>query len=78
MMEVVGPLVTLFSYLRDKPELLATALALTAWWLERTERKEQTKINLDLQGKMLEALGEVKDAVAQGNLLLQILTRGRN
>lgn len=76
-MEVVGPVALMLDYLAKRPELAYAAVMTIMWWLERTERKDQTKVNLDLQAKMLEALGEVKDAVAQGNLLLQILTRGR-
>lgn len=71
------PFGILIGFLKDRPELFIMVFPTVMWWLERQERKDQTKINLDLQGKMLEALGEVKDAVAQGNLLLQILTRGR-
>lgn len=76
-MEVVGPVVTLLDWLSRRPELAYAAAMTVLWWLERTERKDQTKINLDLQKLMLDALSEVKDAVSQGNLLLQILTRGR-
>lgn len=76
-MESVG-LGMFVRWIIDKPELFIMLFPTTMWWLERTERISQTKINLDLQGKMLEALGEVKDAVAQSNLLLQILTRGRS
>lgn len=76
-MEPVTMLTYLVNVIKDNPTLFVVIFPTIMWWLERTERKDQTKINLDLQGKMLEALGEVKDAVAQGNLLLQILTRGR-
>lgn len=76
-MDPIG-LGAILGWIKEKPELFVVLFPTLMWWLERQERIKQTDVNLSLQGKMLEALGEVKDAVAQGNLLLQILTRGRS
>lgn len=76
-MDPIG-LGAILGWIKEKPELFVVLFPALMWWLERQERIKQTDVNLSLQGKMLEALGEVKDAVAQGNLLLQILTRGRS
>lgn len=38
---------------------------------------EERKLNNDLQTKTLTLMGEMKTAVSNGNLLLEMLTRGR-
>lgn len=65
---------------------LALALIICMIWLAIEIRRhtakdkiiaEKDKINLELQQKMLELYGETKIAVSNGNLLLEMLTRGR-
>lgn len=65
---------------------LALALVIILFWLSIEIRRnsakdkliaEKDKENALFQTKMLEVIGEVKTAVSNGNLLLEMLTRGR-
>lgn len=74
-MESVGPLLDI---LKERPDLFLTAFLVIIWWLERTERRTQQKVNSELQTKMLDQISETKSALTEIRALLQILTRGRH
>lgn len=67
----------LFDFLKARPDLFVTAFVLGMWWLERGERKEQAKVNHDLQEKFVAALNEMQKGVDQTNMLLQLAIRER-
>lgn len=74
-MEPIGPLL---EFLKTRPDLFITAFILFNWWLERTERKTQQKLNADLQQKMIIQADETKNTLTEIKVLLQVLTRGRH
>lgn len=66
----------LFALLQDNPLFFAIGFATIAWWLERTERVAQQKINAELQTSMIQALEDVKSAITHNSTLLQFLGGG--
>ena len=74
-MEPIGPLL---DFLKNRPDLFVVAFILFNWYLERTERKAQQKINADLQEKMSDVMEQSTSALGEIKILLQVLTQGRH
>ena len=74
-METFGPLLEI---LKNRPDIFVSAFILGNWWLERKERQRMQNVNETLQDKILTLNVETKEALAEMNILLQILTRGRH
>lgn len=68
---------TLYDILKSRPDLFVTALLLLAYISERSERKAQTKVNLDLVSKMGKQNMETNESLGQIRFLLEVLTKGR-
>jgi hypothetical protein len=70
MMELLSQFADL---IKNNPTAVPFLVILVMWWFERTERKDLSKINFDLQGKLLKALNDTNSSISQGNTLLQTL-----
>lgn len=86
MNEILTPAVILklVDLAKDGGLILTLIIVLIVYFLEVRRNNQKDKIiaakdeqNADMQLKMLEALGEVKTAVSNSLLLLEMITRGR-
>lgn len=74
-MEPIGPLL---DFLKNRPDLFVVAFILFNWYLERTERKAQQKVNAELQNKMEDLVEQTSSTLLEIKILLQVLTKGRH
>lgn len=74
-MEPIGPLL---DFLKNRPDLFVVAFILFNWYLERTERKAQQKVNAELQNKMEVLVEQTSSTLLEIKILLQVLTKGRH
>lgn len=70
-------LTTIFGYVKEGGLAFALCLITTLYVYELKRSAAKDKQNAELQGKIFDALTEMKVAVSNGNLLIEMLTRGR-
>jgi hypothetical protein len=67
----------LYGILRDRPDLLFTALLMMGYVMERAERKDSQKKNFELVERMHEQSKDTNELLGNIRFLLEIITKGR-